>query len=142
MIHWDPSLQVCHNIGAQLLIDDSVENALACAGANPPVSVLLFGDYQWNKRESKVDCPEDHLGYDDRLKAEGGHEWWKDDLVDGKLPRSVNRVKNWKEVVSWAKENLARTSESSVSSDTASIHIDYHTNALVGMLCISAAQID
>ncbi|KLO20042.1 hypothetical protein SCHPADRAFT_898105 [Schizopora paradoxa] len=111
--------EVCHKIGAQLLIDDSVENALACAGANPSVSVLLFGDYQWNKRESKVDSPEDHLGYDDRLKAEGGHEWWKEDLVDGKLPRSVNRVKNWKEVVSWAKENLAMTSESSLPSDSA-----------------------
>lgn len=110
-------MQVCHRIGARLLIDDSVENALACAGATPPVSVLLFGDYQWNKRESKVDSPEDHMSYEVRLKAEGGQESWKEDLVDGKLPSSVNRVKNWKEVVSWAKENLARTSEPSLPSN-------------------------
>ncbi len=110
-------LQICHRIGAKLLIDDSVENALACASATPPVTVLLFGDYQWNKRESKVDAPEDHLGYEDRLKAEGGQEWWLEDNVDGNQPSNVTRARGWQEVVSWAKENLAGSSVEAVPSD-------------------------
>jgi len=109
--------EVCHRIGAKLLIDDSAENVLACASATPPVTTILFGDYQWNKRESKVDAPEDHLSYEDRLKAENGQEWWKEDYVDEKLPRNVTRAKDWREVVSWAKENLARSSEPSLPAE-------------------------
>ena len=95
--------QVCHTLGAKLLIDDSVENALACAKADPPITVLLFGDYQWNKRESRLDHPQDHLGYKERLEFEHGREWWKDETVE--LPSIVTRMKDWKEVVTWVEKN-------------------------------------
>ena len=95
--------QVCHTLGAKLLIDDSVENALTCAKADPPITVLLFGDYQWNKRESRLDHPQDHLGYKERLEFEHGREWWKDESVE--LPSIVTRMKDWKEVVTWVEKN-------------------------------------
>ncbi len=85
------------------LIDDSVENALACANADPPVPVLLFGDYEWNKRESLTDEPKDNLGYEERLKYENGKEWWKEEYV--KLPENIRRVKDWPQVVQWVKDN-------------------------------------
>ena len=83
-----------------------MENALSCAGASPPINVLLFGEYQWNKRESPLNKPEDHLGYDARMELEG-REWWIDECVDPKLPQNVRRVKTWKEVVEWIDANLS-----------------------------------
>lgn len=80
-----------------------MENALACSKADPPISVLLFGDYQWNKRESRLENPQDHLGYNERLEFEHGREWWKEETVD--LPTNVTRVKDWKEVVSLIERN-------------------------------------
>ena len=87
-------------MNAKLLIDDSAENALACAKeASPPIPVLLFGDYSWNQRVSRLDHPQDHLGYKERLEFEHGEEWWKKESVDKELPENVKRVKNWEEVV-------------------------------------------
>lgn len=83
-----------------MLVDDSAENALACArDADPKIPVLLFGNYSWNQRISVLEKPEDHLGFDERLKLENGHEWWKDEHADELLPSDkVTRVRNWTEV--------------------------------------------
>lgn len=82
------------------MIDDSAENAFACAKhASPPVPVLLFGEYSWNRRISRLDNPQDHLGYKERLEFEHGQEWWKKERVDDELPENVKRVKNWEEVL-------------------------------------------
>ncbi|KAI5123754.1 hypothetical protein M0805_000345 [Coniferiporia weirii] len=92
--------EVCHRIGAKLLIDDSAENALACArDASPPIPVLLFGDYSWNKRVSLLEQPQDQLGFQDRLAFEVGREWWKEEDVNKVLPANVKRVNDWSEVV-------------------------------------------
>ena len=95
---------MCHRLNAKLLIDDSVENALACArDASPPIPVLLFGEYSWNRRESKLDNPEDHLGYKERLQFEHGEEWWKKESADKDFPPNIKRVKDWNEVVAHVK---------------------------------------
>ena len=93
--------KVCNKIGAFILIDDSVENALECARASPPVKVLLFGDYQWNKRESRLDHVKDEYSYEERSRHEGSYDnWWKKDSDDMHIPESlpIRRVKDWKEV--------------------------------------------
>ena len=83
-------------------MDDSAENTIACArDATPPIPVLLFGNYSWNKRISSIDKPEDHLGYKQRLEYEHGEEWWKKEDVDKILPANVKRAKDWKEVVAY-----------------------------------------
>ncbi|KAL5534487.1 hypothetical protein ACEPAG_949 [Sanghuangporus baumii] len=96
--------EVCHRLNARLLIDDSAENALACArDASPPIPVLLFGDYSWNRRVSKLENREDHLGYKERLEFEHKEEWWRKEKVDSELPPIVKRMKDWEEVVEYVK---------------------------------------
>ncbi|KAH8120464.1 hypothetical protein DFH11DRAFT_1560172 [Phellopilus nigrolimitatus] len=100
--------EVCHRLKARLLIDDSVENALACArDATPQIPVLLFGDYSWNKRESRLEHPQDHLGFKERLNFEHGREWWKDENVNNVLPENVSRVKDWKAVIAYVERHKA-----------------------------------
>lgn len=92
-------------MNAKLLIDDSAENALACGrDASPPIPVLLFGEYSWNQRVSKLENPEDHLGYKERLEFEHGEKWWEKEKVDNELTPIVKRVKDWKEVVEYVKK--------------------------------------
>lgn len=109
--------EVCIRVGAKILIDDSLENALACAeyvspsgdGVAPPV--LLFGDYQWNKRLSLPEDELDDMAYQRRVELENGST---DFLVeDARLgeealtranencPNFVQRVKDWEAVVSY-----------------------------------------
>ncbi|KAL4068306.1 hypothetical protein V8B97DRAFT_1918793 [Scleroderma yunnanense] len=107
--------QVCIDIGAKLLIDDSVENAMACVTyeAPPgvedvPPKVLLFGEYEWGKRLSRRSTDErDEMTYANRVDAEGGNQFLKQDCmhceeemaaVDSK---QVERVKGWREVVAY-----------------------------------------
>lgn len=107
--------EVCIDIGAKLLIDDSVENAMACveyvtpSGAQGvPPSVLLFGSYEWNKRLSRRSTDErDEMAYANRVEAEGGNQFLERDVMlceqqvaaaDSKL---VNRVKDWSEAVKY-----------------------------------------
>ena len=91
---------------AMFLIDDSVENALACSRAEPPVPVLLFGDYEWNKRESVIREPKDEMSFRQRLEFEEGREWWKYESVE--LPDCIRRARDWSEVVEWTRENCSR----------------------------------
>lgn len=99
-------MQVCKDINARILIDDSIENGYACATAEHPVTTLLFGDYQWNKRRGKIERGRE-LSYEEKTKLEGGREWWKDD--DVVLPTDhdgtpLHRVKDWEGVVEFVKK--------------------------------------
>ncbi|QRW14843.1 hypothetical protein RhiLY_13842 [Ceratobasidium sp. AG-Ba] len=102
-------------IGARLLIDDSLPNALLCA---PVAPVLLFGNYQWNKRPSTDSSPQDKMSYAERERWEEAeakrraaqtgtettkddwHKWWeREDLHE--LPANITRVDSWKSVIDW-----------------------------------------
>ena len=61
--------------------------------------MLLFGDYSWNKRISSTDKPEDHLGFEERLKYENGAEWWKAERADDHFPNNIKRVRDWPDVI-------------------------------------------
>ncbi|KAJ7283358.1 hypothetical protein C8J57DRAFT_1292269 [Mycena rebaudengoi] len=93
--------QVCADLKAQVLIDDSAENAMKCSTASSPTRVLLFGDYEWNKRISGAGDGADEMCFDRRLAAAGGKEFWKDEtlIVPDGVP--LFRVKDWSETVRW-----------------------------------------
>lgn len=92
---------MCHRLKAKLMIDDSIENALKCIHADPPVPVLLFGDNEWNQRESKYADISKELSFDQRLEKEGGREFWKEETVEIPEGAPLTRVKGWDEVVAW-----------------------------------------
>ncbi|KAJ6604220.1 hypothetical protein DFH09DRAFT_1442244 [Mycena vulgaris] len=93
--------QVCADLKAQVLIDDSAENAIQCSTASSPTRVLLFGDYEWNKRISGPGDGADEMSFDRRLAAAGGREFWKEEelIVPEGVP--LERVKDWSEVIRW-----------------------------------------
>jgi hypothetical protein len=93
-------------MGARLLIDDALSNAKQCVvNGEVLVPVLLFGEYEWNQRDSPLETPLDLMSFDERLKYEDGREWWKDEHTV--LPPSgIVRSKNWKEAVEWIKANM------------------------------------
>jgi hypothetical protein len=99
----DLLVQVCHDLGARLLIDDSAENALQCATWGTPTPSLLFGEYEWNKRVCDSNDPRNGMSFDQRLEAEGGREFWKDDKLEIPEGAPLHRVKNWVEVVEWVR---------------------------------------
>ncbi len=85
-----------------LLIDDLMETALAFGrDANRPI--LLFGDYEWNKRVA-AGGP---WSFDDKLALEGGKHRWKDDTIDLRSEDRIWRVQNWGEVLKWLREHGA-----------------------------------
>lgn len=107
--------EVCIRIGAKLLIDDSLENAMASAEHVPESEddvvppVLLFGDYQWNKRLSFPEDEHDDMAYARRVELRNGDtSFLAEDarLGEEALARAnekrrnfVQRVKDWNEVV-------------------------------------------
>ncbi|KAI6005117.1 hypothetical protein F5J12DRAFT_834830 [Pisolithus orientalis] len=106
--------QVCMDIGAKLLIDDSVENAMACmrhtaesGGGVAPPHVLLFGSYEWNKRLSQHSEEQDDMVYAKRIEVEGDNRFLERDVIHCEEElRKVNspkvrvkRVQDWNEVV-------------------------------------------
>jgi len=91
-------LQVCETIRSVLLIDDSMETALAF-GRNTNRPILLFGDYEWNKR---LDAG-DPWTFNEKLALEGGKEWWKEDTISLRSEDSIWRVRSWDEVLQWLK---------------------------------------
>jgi len=113
---------VAHSISAILLIDDSIENALDCATAHPPVPVLLFGAYPWNRHVSKQETAEDFLAHAERVArgidseeaeelgeriAKEGQErqvGWTGESEGQVLPSVVRRVRDWQGVVEVVKE--------------------------------------
>lgn len=86
------------------MIDDSIENALKCVNASPPVPTLLFGDNEWNKRESKYSDINAELSFAQKLEKEGGREFWKEEKVVVPEGAPLTRVKDWTEVVAWVEE--------------------------------------
>jgi len=102
---WPTKADLCRKLNASLLIDDSIENALACvhsSGSND-TPVLLFGAYDWGKRESTTNAPDDRLSFEEKQiqqKINGWRlDWWEEDSVS--LPDGIWRVDNWGEVISW-----------------------------------------
>ncbi|KIY65888.1 hypothetical protein CYLTODRAFT_50057 [Cylindrobasidium torrendii FP15055 ss-10] len=97
--------EVCADLGAVVLIDDSSENAIQCATAPQAIPVLLFGDYEWNKRICGPSDSAEAMGFDVRLLAEGGKRFWEEDVFE--IPEGVplRRVNDWPGVVQWLKEN-------------------------------------
>ncbi len=81
-----------------------MENSLKCVKHAPPIQVLLFGDNQWNKLESKYTDIETELSFAQRLEKEGGREFWKDEEVQIPTDASLKRVDTWEEVVAWVEE--------------------------------------
>ncbi|KAF9458334.1 hypothetical protein BDZ94DRAFT_1270879 [Collybia nuda] len=96
--------QVCTDLGATLLIDDSSENAVQCATADKCTPVLLFGDYSWNKRISSPNDLREEMSFDRRLEAEEGREFWKDETLKVPEGTPLYRVKDWAEVVRWVRK--------------------------------------
>ncbi|KAF9023401.1 hypothetical protein BDZ89DRAFT_1018191 [Hymenopellis radicata] len=102
--------EVCFDLGARLLIDDSSENAIQCATAHPNATrVLLFGNYEWNQRISSQQDYNDSMSYDIRLLAEHGREFWKAESLQ--IPDGVplERVRDWAEVVRWIRKPGLKT---------------------------------
>uniref|UniRef100_A0A0W0F5U3 Uncharacterized protein n=1 Tax=Moniliophthora roreri TaxID=221103 RepID=A0A0W0F5U3_MONRR len=101
--------QVCANLQARLLIDDSSENAIQVAKPpppTPPTPVLLFGDYEWNSRVSSSSDANDTMVFETRLSIEGGKEFWKEEKLEDHIPEDapIHRVKDWAAAVRWVKK--------------------------------------
>ncbi|KAG9017622.1 hypothetical protein FRB90_000492 [Tulasnella sp. 427] len=60
--------QMLKQLGASMLIDDSLDNCMDCAKSGIPV--LLFGDYEWNKRRSGIGAGVESMGFEEREKVE------------------------------------------------------------------------
>lgn len=93
-----PSAKVCEAFGAQILIDDLMETALAF-GREGNRPVLLFGDYEWNKRTNSME----QWAFEEKNKAEGKEAWWKDDDAVLREDDQIHRVRDWEEVITWVK---------------------------------------
>ena len=101
------ALQVCADLKARLLIDDSSENALQVStAAVRPTPVLLFGEYEWNSRLSSAADAVETMVFDTRLLIEGGREFWKEERLEDHIPEGapLHRVKDWAAVIRWVKQ--------------------------------------
>ncbi|KAI0823079.1 hypothetical protein BC628DRAFT_1365302 [Trametes gibbosa] len=98
---------VCRKIGAKFLIDDSAENALKCVTADPPVPVLLFGDYAWNQHAAHYDDVKKEVSFAEKFEREGRREFWKEDKLTVPAGAPLTRVKNWREVIDWVERQKA-----------------------------------
>lgn len=110
--------EACMMVGAKLLIDDSLDNALACvryvpaAGLGMPPPVLLFGTYEWNRRLSQPNDAQEDMVFDVRLARDGGQQFLEEDARRAEeVVSSVNtshpfvhRVRDWDEVVRYVAE--------------------------------------
>jgi hypothetical protein len=80
--------------GSTILIDDSLENAIDVISTLPEsATVLLFGSYPWNLRNSRAHSDEDMLSYEERMAA------GLQDDVYGQVPEGIKRVDGWDDVV-------------------------------------------
>ncbi|RXW23837.1 hypothetical protein EST38_g2000 [Candolleomyces aberdarensis] len=93
--------QVCDDLKAVLLIDDSAENAIQCVTAEKPIQTLLFGAYEWNKRLSGPGDARDEMAYDVRLEREGGRKFWEEESVPVPEGAPLHRVRDWGEAIRW-----------------------------------------
>ena len=99
--------------------------------------VLLFGDYEWNKRVCGPDDAHDDKSFDIQLKAYDGKEFWKEETLFIPEGAQLWRVKDWSEVIRWiqqAKGDGRIWSEWSASARGARYlysHANIHTSLLV-----------
>lgn len=106
--------QVCMDIGTKILIDDSIENAMACVqhvaepdGGVAPPHVLLFGSYEWNRRLSRHSEERDDMVYAKRIEVEGDNQFLERDVIDceEELRKAnsnkirIKRAQDWNEVI-------------------------------------------
>ncbi|CEL52286.1 hypothetical protein RSOLAG1IB_00826 [Rhizoctonia solani AG-1 IB] len=109
-------------IGAKALIDDSLPNALLCSEVVP---VLLFGEYQWNKRPSFDATAQDRMSHAERqrweqveakhraetngveVKESDWNEWWERDNLRI-LPPRITRAGDWARVIEWFESSEGR----------------------------------
>ena len=63
--------------------------------------MLLFGDYAWNRRESKYDDIKAELSFEERLKKENGRKFWEDEIYEIPSHLPLIRVRDWNDVVVW-----------------------------------------
>ena len=66
--------------------------------------VLLFGDYEWNKRVCGPDDAHDDKSFDIQLKAYDGKEFWKEETLSIPEGAQLWRVKDWSEVIRWIQQ--------------------------------------
>ncbi|KAF9301434.1 hypothetical protein BGZ74_006730 [Mortierella antarctica] len=91
-----PKSVICRDVHAQLLIDDSLENATEVANAGIPVLLFdLNGSYKWNKLEHGQN-----------------------------LPDKVTRVKSWKEIQDWFPRPRSPLSNLCISRNDPELEID------------------
>lgn len=83
---------------------------MQCASASPPIPVLLFGDYEWNKRLSGHNDATDEMTFTKRYEGCGRRQFWEEENVRIISPPKGNkpiwRVKDWEEVVSWVERAI------------------------------------
>lgn len=98
--------EVLQRIGASVLIDDALENALDLS--TTPIPCLLFGDYPWNQRLSTTGSKErEQMSFAQVREAGLEHLEDEEDLVkDEDLPKGITRISNWTSVVDWVKTNV------------------------------------
>lgn len=72
---------------------------MQCITASPAVPVLLFGEYEWNKRLSSSEDTNDEMSYEVRLAACGGQRFWESEQLEIPAGAPLWRVKNWAETV-------------------------------------------
>ncbi|KAK5101462.1 hypothetical protein LTR70_000809 [Exophiala xenobiotica] len=103
--HPGPKSDACKHIGAEFLIDDSVENAFEVLGHGPTgIKVPLFGPYLWNHQWVDMSKPEfKDLDYDQRMK-----EGFVDDTSLMDLPDQVVRCVDWPQVQSFITNEARR----------------------------------
>ena len=99
---------MCKQINAKVLIDDSAENAFKTAMHLHPITVLLFGNYNWNRRRAKIGSEFQELSHEEKNRRENGRKWWKDDEFE--LPQPglrIHRTETWDAVVDWVRQAKA-----------------------------------
>ena len=89
--------------GALFLVDDSAENALEAANSDPPVKVLLFGDYPWNAIVHRPETQETMTYVEQARRGllEETEQRRQQLIREGWLPDGVIRVANWDGVIQW-----------------------------------------
>lgn len=93
---------LCKELGAVLLIDDSLENCIVCNTYD--TKAIVFGGYEWGKRHSAGGL-DDSESYAERLGRQPNERWWENDVVKD-LPQGIVRLGTWDEVVAWIHKNI------------------------------------
>ena len=88
-----PKSEICKLIGADILIDDSIENAFEVHN-NAKIPVALYGDWNWNKKGIDARAAASSKSYAERIRD--GEPEVTEDAV---LPEEVSRTMDWQAVI-------------------------------------------